>query len=339
MGSKKNNRPYDQKNLEYFAQILAYIRDAKKEWGTPTFIDTEELEKAVKKLPRKDRENIERFWGLTGGTNHSKKLKSINTTDVAFIRQSSQATVSLRSLFRIDYMSMYDQNIKRMIKVLTKKINKKGIEMSDLDAIKYLIVFLVILQNGPKMPFEKDPLSIDTECDPNFTFDEYAIIKGAVDELKDIPDGAIRLRLIKDWLDMLDFKDVLAIQKTFCINVPKNEIPLEFRNDEIEALYTFEQTRNFKERVFKYGGWEVVTELILGIENKNVQHDEFTKCLNILRKDWSKVTDFKTGEIRKLRTPHELRNLDVYNIGGLEFTDIYEVMFIYLERNVISTEN
>lgn len=335
MGGKKTPKAYVPENLEFLAKSLVQISGAKNEGKEYVIVNITELEKAIKKLPRKDKEKIERFWGLTGGVNHSKKLVSFNSKDKAFLTMCNEAIISLRILFRLDYMSMYNENLRNMIDYLARKINKGGMNVSDLDAIKYLIVFLVIFQNGPKMSFENDPLTIDSECSEDFTFDEYSIIKGAFNEFKNIPDKSINLKLICNMLDMLDFKDTLIVKKTFSISIPKDEILDGYQDVEIEEMSTLAQVRNFKERIFPYGAWEIVNELILGNLKGEIKLEEFMKHLDKIRKDWSEIAKFKVGNT-KLRTPHELRTLYVYNIGGLEFTDIYEVMFLYLERNIIA---
>lgn len=333
LGSKKTTQAYVPENLEYFAKSLVHIRDSRIKGGN-LGINMEGLQKAIMALPRKDRENIEHFWGLKGGINHSKKLVSFASKDIAFVRRSNEAVISLRTLFRLDFLYMYDEKLKGMITYIVRKIDKRGIDITDIDAIKYLMAFLVVLQNGPKMSFEATPMSIDTKAREDLTFDEYSIVKSAFKEFHDIPDQSINLKLICDLLNMLDFKDALTIKKSFGIKIPKNEIC----GMEIEPTYTLAQIRNLKERVFSYGCWEVSNELILGNTNVIANLGEFMKCLDTIRKDWSKVTDFKVGQ-RQLRTYHELRNLDVYNIGGLEFTDIYEIMFLYLERKFLGPEN
>lgn len=329
---KKVTQAYVLENLEYLAKSLVHIRDSRNKGGYIA-INLEGLQKAIMALPRKDRENIERFWGLKGGINHSKKLMSLTSKDIAFVRMSNEAIMSLRSLFRLDFLYMYDNNVIAMINCLGKKINKKGMEVSDLEAIKYLVAFLVILQNGPKMSFEEELMTIDRETNPEYSFDEYTIINETYKKLRNIPEESINLRLIHDLLDMIDLKDALAIKKSFCIEIPK-----EYSDLKIEGLYTFAQIRSFKERIFPYGCWNVSEELILGDAKAIVKLEGFMKCLDAIRKDWSKVVDFKVGH-RQLRTSQEIRTLDVYDIGGLEFNDIYEIMFLYLERNIIAPEN
>lgn len=328
MGNKKaKDIDYVVENLEFFGRNLVNVRTSLDRSNCPYTVKLDYLEKAIKNLPRKDRENIEKFWGLTGGPNHSKKIAAAK--DVAFITMRDAAITSMKKLFKLDYVFMYDEHLKSTVNLLMKKINKNGVQICDLDAIKYLIMFLVILQNGPKMSFEEDPMAIDTDCRDDFTFDEYAVIEGAYREFKDWPDKCINLQLIKTMLEMLDFKDALAVQKSFEIPIPK-----EYRSEEIKTVLSFGEVRDFKERVFPFGSWDVSTALIFGNIDGEVKLDGFMEALDEVRKDWSKIADFKTSQ-KKLQTAHELRTLDVYTIGGLEFTDIYEVMFLYLERNHI----
>lgn len=340
MGSKKANRPYVPENLEYLATNLMEIQGVGSDEKEYKMIAIDGLESAIKALPKELRERVEKYWGLTGGINHSKKSRSYNLEDKAYILQRTNAIAAVRELFRIDYMYMYDMNVKKMIEFLSSKISRSGMNVSDVEAVKYLIAFLVILDNGPKMSFETDPLAVDTKSNPKFTFDEYSIIRHAYKGMKDSPATKIQLRLIYDMLDMLDFNDMLAIKKSFCIEVPKSIIPEGFSWENIQPMYSFEEIRTFKERVFSYGGWKVVDELVLGDPDGKVSPhlDSFMEYLDSIRKDWSKISEFKVGK-RNLRTPHEYRELDVYDIGGLQFTDIYEVMFLYVERNLIATEN
>ena len=43
---------------------------------------------------------------------------------------------------------------------------------------------------------------------------------------------------------------------------------------------------------------------------------------------------FKT-RTKSIKVSNGIRTLDVYEIKGIEFTDIYEIMFLYLEREYI----
>ena len=100
-----------------------------------------------------------------------------------------------------------------------------------------------------------------------------------------------------------------------------------------EKLQTLSQVREYKEKVFLFGPWEVACEFIFGkVEGANLE--EFFKKLSFISKDWSQIANFKTGK-KQLLTSQGVRELDVYNIEGVEFTDPDEIRFIYLQGNHI----
>ena len=279
-------------------------------------------------MPKNDRQNIEKFWGLTGGPNHSKKMRHFDGKDVAYIQMMRQGVASAIQLMRLDYVAMYDEALQDLVQFAISKINKDGCEdMSDLDCVKYLVTFLVLVENGPKMSFEKDLMAVETKVDTIYHLDEYKAFSELCEELKAFAEKSINLSLIKGLFEMWDLKDCMTVQKSFGIQF-YDSIHL----DEIETLSTFGQIRAFKERVFEHGAWDVTCELVMGYD---VKLDDFMEAIPALHRDWSKIEDFKTCE-KKLNTSRETRTLNVYSIGGLEFTDPYEVMFLYLELNHIA---
>lgn len=330
MGSKKP-KAYVPENLEHFAKNLQQIRSTIDGKDSCFRLNIDKLQKAIESLPKENRENLERFWGLTGGTNHSKKI--ISSKDIAFIKMRQTSIASINMLFKLEYIFIYDEYAQTVVSRFARKIDKNGIQISDIEAIKYLLAFVVILQNGPKMCFETDALSIDMECRDDFIYDEYSLICETSAQLEKIPDNSIKLGLLMGWMEMLDYKDFLAIRRKFRIGNPK-----DYTLEEVEPLETFVQIRNFKEKLFPYGAWDATSTIIFGNTEEKLELEGFMEGIDEIRKDWSKVEDFKTGQM-KLKTLHELRTLNVYKIGKLEFTDIYEVMFLYLERNLITSEN
>lgn len=327
----KKTKGYVLENLEYFVETLKEIRktkDGEKHYFRPSLAN---LQRTIETLPKEHRQNIEKFWGLTGGINHSKR--NVTAKDGAFIQMRKMAVDSLKLLFRLEYVVVYDEYIKARISRLIKKINKNGIEISDLDAVKYLMVFQVILLNGPKMCFETNPLELDSVRNESFEDKEYQTICELSRMFEVIPDNSINLNLLMNWVEMFDLNDSLSIKQTFRIAIPK-----EFLKEEIEILKTLPQLRMFKARVFTHGAWNLTSELVFGNPNGEINLAGFVEALDEIRKDCSKIADFKSGQMQ-LKTIHELRTLDVYNIGGFEFTDIYEVMFLYLARNFIAFEN
>lgn len=328
MGKNKKIKVY---NLEALKSLREYLNTIRKDGANKianTRINLEGLQEAVTHLPKNDRENVEKFWGLTGGVNHSKKMRKVAGKDVAYIKMMRQAAKSAIQLTKLDYVAMYDEALQRLVEFAISKINKEGCEhMSDLQCVKYLVAYIALVENGPKMSFEKDLLIVESKGDEIYYLDEYKAFVGICEALLDFSEKSIKISLIKDLLEMWDFKDCMAIQKNFGIQFCE-----AMHIDEAEDLRTFGQIRTFKERVFEHGAWNVTCELIMG---DDVKIDEFMEIIPELQRDWSKIANFKTCE-KKLNTSKETRTLNVYSIGGLEFTDPYEIMFLYLERNHIA---
>ena len=310
-------------------------------------LNLEGLQNAVRALPKEDREIIEKFWGLTGGPNHSKKLTQSNMKDVAFKEMCSQAIISLRKLLRLDYIVMYDLSTKAQIDRVSKKFYKNALEISDIECIKYLMAFFVFADNGPKMSFEEEPMEIDGDLKDNFFFDEYEVLTQMCKEIINYPDNSINIELLISLFEMMDFKDSLAIKKTVGIEISKDlehivaisrnaiiQNVRDFKAEDVEPVKMVSRIRELKERVFPYGPWEVVTKLILGTDQGSIELEALFEELSKIRNDWSLIANFKTGQ-KTLKTSKEIRTLNVYTIGGLEFTDSYEVMFLYLERALL----
>ena len=238
-------------------------------------------------------------------------------------------TTVIRRFLRLGHM--YDKDFKKTVLNLLKKVDKRDVNIDDIEIIRYLLFFLVIFQNGPKMFFEKDNMAV-VDVNPEYAFDKYAILQNAYNQLKDLPDESINIKLICKIVDKLDFKDALSIKKGFGITIPKSQIPEGMDISEIGKIRTLGQVRRIKERIFRYGSWDVTNEIILGNLEVISKLEEFVEELYPIRKDWGKIAEFRVGQ-KQLCTSEGLRTIDVYSISGLEFTDIYEVMFLYL--NVI----
>ena len=354
MGRKNvTTKQYDQKNLQSFSKRLFIIRNNIDNGRTPLRINLECLETAIKGLPEKDRENIEKFWGLTGGTNHSRKL-IVRHNDQAYKNMQTAAELSMLKLFELDRVFVYDENLKQMIEFLYNKIKFKRVQVKKLDAIKYLIAFFGILENGPKMTYEEDPLTIDSSFGEHFVLDQYSAILGIYQGLQENPNNSIKLRILIDWIEWMNFEDANIVKKSFGIGLPnvddlkevektfqqvfkiegKQIFPSTKQLNEVQIIKRISDARSFKERVFPYGSWEITSELIFD-EIRKEQFKEFFEALNSIKCNWSKLENFKTGE-KQLKTSAGMRTLAVYEVGGLKFTDPDEIIFLYTERYYIT---
>jgi len=314
MGKKKVNG-YDAKALMFFEKVLENILwpNGRRVFNVPR-INTEWLEAIIKALPKKDRENIEKFWGLTGGTNYSKRIRPCSGKDIAYINMRYAATASLNVL---------------LIDMLAAKIDKGKMKISNLEAAKYLEAFVIFVLNGPRMGFENDPLTIEKEVEGECTFDNWPLLRELCADINCLADKSVNLKLMIDFLESRNYRDSLIIRKSIGI-----ELTDDCEVEDVEAIKTYADFRAFKEQLFPYGPWNVTSALLIGDPKGEIKLEDFMKELNSIRKDWS-IEKYKTGQM-SLQTTNEIRQFNVYTIGGLEFTDLEEVMFLYLERNLIA---
>jgi len=289
------------------------------------------LERCIKKLPKVHKERMEKFYGLTGGPNHSKKIGKYSKKDVAFINMYNATLESLQELIRHDHMIMFDEEYAKAVEGIVKKVDKKGIAMSNYNIVSYVTAFFTFIYNGPKMSFELDPLYISGDEMQELIFDKYSMIKELSRKLEPYPNNSINLKLLLNVFEMMDYKDRLIIQKSMGI-----EITDEQDLDDIPNLSVLKDIRALKEKIFPYGAWNVTIALILGNNDERVDLKEFGMELENVRRDWNKIFGFKKGKA-VLQVFKKIRTLDVYNIGGLEFTDPYEPMCLYVGREYIWT--
>ena len=303
MRGKKKLETYVPEALEHFRKCMLKVRkhSNKKSKSCKLEVDMEGLEKAIRTLDRTDRERIEKFWGLTGGPNHSKRIRCFFIKDVAFEKMRENAILSLSKLLTIDCIVMYDSTVEEKVKLIVQKINKNGLEISDIECIKYLMAFYIYAVNGPKMSFEEDPMKIESEFNEYFLIEEYEMLIPIYEEVIKYSDNSINLKMLIDFFEMFDLKENLIIKKSLGIDIPKHTIPKGFELDDIDVIKSVSQVRKLKEKMFPHGAWDVSITLILGNAEEKVELDDFISKLHLIQKDWNKIVKFKSGE-RKLKT-------------------------------------
>lgn len=339
---KQRTKAYELEALENLGVTLAKASPPIGENEFPPIkANSDGLEKAIRMLPKKDRENVEKFWGLTGGTNHSKKVGLFTSKDIAYQEMFNKAIKSMRKLYSISFLDMYDDNLKFFIYRLSRKVKNNAIyDISNLEVIKYIVMFFIFIWNGPRMSYEDDSMSIDSEDYGDSTCDEYAMLKDACLILDNYPEGSFNLQLLISFIEMLDYQDMLVLKKSMGFDISEDCSKLDgvldgvtLSPNEIECVNTFDKIRSFKEKIFGYGAWEVTNNLIVG---NTVELQAFMNELNKVHRNWSKIEEYKAGQ-KRIRTSSEIRTLDVYNIGGLEFTDPNEICFLYLTLDFIES--
>lgn len=110
-------------------------------------------------------------------------------------------------------------------------------------------------------------------------------------------------------------------------------VETEFDNPNAKPVQTFAEIRLLKEELFPYGAWDVTTLLIYGAakEEDRIDVSDLAEHFHEFRKNWDEIKKYKVSETTLVTTKGETK-LDRYRIGCLEFTDIYEVMFLYVSR-------
>lgn len=346
MGAKKGKKAsaYVPEALETFAKDLARIRIPSKSVNVPkSQVIPEKIPEVLNALSKEDRESIERYWGLTGGVNHSKRMGRHNRKDQALFAMCKRAVEALKKMSNLELARIYDSSVDKMINLLISKINKDGITyISDFDSVKYLMVYFIVIENGPKLSLEHDPMIAETDIDEDHYIDEYEALKELCEQLEGEPDKFINLSLIKNLLEAIGFKNEITIRDNFGIKSPEIFSPDEIQmfkslgvniseitsTKVIQEIMTFGSIRAFKESVFKYGAWEVTGQIIQG--NTEGLEDFIEELARIYKnRDWvSRIEEFKTGEKKEILISTGTITLDIYRICGLEFTDPCEIDFL-----------
>lgn len=336
---KNKKKDYDKSALKNLASHICHMRKPIEEKLFPKLaIDIDGLEKAILQLERKERESLEHFWGLVPGTmDQSKRFysKKRKANDVAYMNMFEAMTEAAKKLLSIEMLYLYDKEVKRLISQIASKINKTDVEdISDIDAVKYLIIFWVFISGGPNMFYEQQGEEIETKYDESGNFDQYALLKSTWEDSTNLlEDHSINLKLLIETIQMFDLKDVIAMKRFAGLPISRWELEME----SVEPLSNFGKVRKFKQKLFQYGEWEVTVHLIYnnGV-GKKVKLQRFSNQFSKLRSDWdNNVREYESGT-RKIKSSMGVREVVNYNIGGLEFTDIYEVMNLYVNRNSIS---
>ena len=174
----------------------------------------------------------------------------------------------------------------------------------------------------------EDNNQLDVEKEEEGGFDKYALLKYVWEHsYKNLPDASINLKLLIETLEMLNIQDVIAMKKY--VGLP---IPREFDDSQIRQLDSFKSIREFKERVFTEGSWKTTELLICSGGTLQSQKANFMEEIHKIMMG-QPIYKYKTAT-KEVKLSTGTKTLDVYNIGGLKFTDEYESMVLYLNRRI-----
>lgn len=334
MGKKTRQVAYDKNALLNLANHIKRARQPLKENGIPELkIDLGGLETVIKELPKKEREVTEKVWGLIPGTViQAKNVAARIQKDIAFKDMLERAYKIIEKLFSMEYLIQYDLEARKVAENFYRKFDKTGCEeLTDVDALKYFLIFLVFLAGGPKMIYESEQLPQVTEEEEKVGyFDQYSLLTATWNgSAMDFPDKSIRIKLIILFLEMLDFKDVLSMKQYVGLPIEK-----EYENWPTESVIRFREIRQLKEKIFPSGSWETSEMFIYGHNVDKKQIEKFCSHFSNFRKDWTTVNPFRKGE-DSFKVRGKTIKLPRYEIEGFYFNDIYEIMFLYLSRRYL----
>lgn len=334
MGKKRKSVAYDEKAMENLAVYINRARQPLKDVSIPRLrIDMKALEDTVKGLPKKEKEVMEKFWGLIPGTpiRANNVLQRIGK-DMSLKNMMDEAYEIVRKLISVEYLYLYDMGVRKLVENIMTKIDKRNCEdISDIDAIKYFIIFLVFLSGGHQMVYETDGSRPMTEEEENKgCFDKYALLKATWDcTTKNLPDHSISLKLIILFLEMLDIKDVITMRRYVFLPIDR-----EYEDMETDPIGTFKQLRLFKEKIFHSGPWNMAFLLIYGNNVEKAELEKLGKHFGEFRSDWNNLNKYRKDDAVITTSKGEV-TLPLYRVEEFEFTDSYEVMFFYVNRNYL----
>ena len=329
MGKRKNLVEYDKEVLKELAHQICTSRSPIEGGVVPEVrINLEGLEEAIKSLPADDRKAIEKFFGLLPGT--TKHIYKKRNRDVAYINMMSGAIKGINTLATIEYMSIYDEDAKAIVEKVIRKFNRTGIEeMSEMECLKFYLIFLIFFVNGPRMVYE-DGNKIDLRHEKNRNFDEYSLLKANWEAfLKNIPDSTINLKLFIEMLQMFDWKDVIRMKRFARIPIKREDD----KNVETSQFKNFGDVRAFKEHLFPLGPWNMATNFILNgrgfVDDEELE--SLSEFLDLLREEWKDGRKFEI-ETTEIPMSKGTKTVSVYAWEEFAWTDIYEILSMYVCR-------
>ena len=128
MGKTRKQVKYDRQALHLLATEIVKFRQPLSGNMIPKItVDENQLEDAVKNLSKKEREILEKFWGLIPGTKNMVSSARVQILkDKAFGNFVMSAHHLMEKLTSIDYLHFFDKNVKELIEKIVSKINLEG---------------------------------------------------------------------------------------------------------------------------------------------------------------------------------------------------------------------
>lgn len=247
----------------------------------------------------------------------------------------SEALKAVRKLDTVDYLILYREDAKELMKKIAKKVT--GTE-DTLTKTKWALLYATIICGGPfffrDLNKVKDPRELHNEM--VYTMSTIKLMEDAyINVFKPMPDGELLIDVVKAWVEDLDIKDRIAILKFFNIKVP-NYLS-EFEAEEIGNIF---EVRKLKERIFFNGPWATDGRLFTktGILSQNIK-EGFYEAFELMRNG----AEIKRSEPEDYSFGTGERPVSFYKIDGpkepYEFPYIEEIMLAFRYWNDITEES
>ena len=354
MGKKKQ---YDKEALNNLRKCIAELRNPLP--GAPVVLpaidfDSPHFEDAVRKLPINFRKSLEKYFGLDGSFGHFRTLeiyknflklpyyqrvalvqagKAPKGPDASIYALQKTVTQAFKMLCSVEYLRMYDDSFNAICDSLLRKCSRKEVEyLTDTACLKYLLVYLIVIYNGPNMCFDQQITDPEYFSQDSFAvFDTYSFFKETLkDEFSSLEDNSINIALIKYFLDNLKTEGnpqaMVEIMQMVGLNVPNELRSLETAT----PIEFFKDIRELKESLFPRGPWknlEILCKDTKWAENGKL---DFSKFLDAVKRyNWVSY-DYPVDHTVRLVLKKKKKEFSVYHIGNLKFSDINELIFIYL---------
>ena len=329
-GKKRKAQSYDKEALSLLIKQMNFSRKPLRGKLSPLEIDPERLEKVIScMLPKEDKEAIEKLFGLVPGSIcHIKAHWTKKSSDKAYQEMLRKGLLAIERMMTVEYLSVFDKNVFHIVKDIISRVDRSGYEsMPEISIIKYIKLMLIFFIGGPKLFYESDGQEIDAKIDQMGKFDDYALLEDTWRvSCKDLPENAISLKLLLETLSNFDWKDIQQM-KSF-VGLPYD------KNVEVQTFYNFSDIRKFKEKLFPYGEWSATLGIIYYAKSEDMHFPEFVELFSEFRKDWNVLDRYISEEI-EIITSEGAKKVPTYQIAGIGFTDKYEIMCLYINRNCI----
>lgn len=318
-----------------------------------------DLIRELEKLSRKERDVLNKFFGITGVRNYLKRIRDNDTALRNMAIDASDAATKLRTA---EKMYQYNKRFREAVDGTASKVHDPEGKYTNLDKAKFAHIYFWFIKDFQYMPYDeprKNDVMIDIEQDTEK--EQFPAIESYVAQwerfFSKFPDGDIVIPQIIEFIWEADEQwDDLMVRFAGLAKTPgiKGQhgsfTKKEMYEDKIKCM----AIREAKESLFPHGEWngdyfslsgfakmpeETVKALIESYNNyKTVYEYEPSKCKKVVR--WHAV--FRTQGNVKVQFPRyaEKRNFVdeiemIFFLGMLEYIEKYVPQFKFHDRPFI----